>query len=101
MPLRILPHIARHRLEIKLGLLSSPAETIPTNHCVLVIIAHLFAGTGLQRQPRGWGDDVTTGVTQFMQKGTFRDNFNTNGGNGGAIANFGDISFSLRAIVRK
>lgn len=41
------------------------------------------------------------GLTQFMQKGTFTDNFNPNGGSGGAIANFGDITFSLRAIFRK
>lgn len=44
---------------------------------------------------------MTMGVTQFMQKGTFTDNFNPNGGNGGAIANFGDITFKLRAIFKK
>lgn len=38
---------------------------------------------------------------QFMKKGTFRDSFNPNGGNGGAIANFGDITFNLRGVFRK
>ena len=38
---------------------------------------------------------------QFMKKGTFIDNFNPNGGNGGAIANFGDITFARRGIFRK
>ena len=36
-----------------------------------------------------------------MKKGTFIDNFNPNGGNGGAIANFGDITFARRGIFRK
>lgn len=36
-----------------------------------------------------------------MKKGTFKDNFNVNGGNGGAIANFGDLTFDVRAVFQK
>lgn len=40
-------------------------------------------------------------LPQFMKKGTFMDNFDVNGGNGGGIANGGTLTFNLRAIFRK
>lgn len=36
-----------------------------------------------------------------MENGTFMDNFNSFGGNGGAVANFGDITFNVGVIFRK
>lgn len=38
---------------------------------------------------------------QFMKKVTFKDNFNPNGGEGGAIANSGDLTFNVRSIFHK
>lgn len=39
--------------------------------------------------------------TQFMKKATFKDNFNPNGGEGGAVANSGDLTFYVRSIFQK
>lgn len=36
-----------------------------------------------------------------MKKGTFIDNFNPNGGNGGGVTNSGQLTFNLRAIFSK
>ncbi|CAN0527267.1 unnamed protein product, partial [Ectocarpus sp. 12 AP-2014] len=36
----------------------------------------------------------------FARKGTFLDNFNPNGGNGGAVANFGDLTFNVRGVFK-
>lgn len=38
---------------------------------------------------------------QFMKKATFKDNFNPNGGEGGAVANTGDLTFYVRSIFQK
>ncbi|CAN0379514.1 unnamed protein product [Pylaiella littoralis] len=52
----------------------------------------------------GWNQDggalANHGTMQFMKKGTFKDNFNPNGGNGGGAANTGELTFNLRAIFR-
>ena len=39
--------------------------------------------------------------TQFKKKAIFKDNFNPNGGQGGAVANFGDLTFYVRSIFQK
>lgn len=38
---------------------------------------------------------------QFMSKATFKDNFNPNGGEGGGVANFGDLAFNVRSVFQK
>lgn len=44
---------------------------------------------------------VLIACNQFMKKATFKDNFNPKGGDGGAVANSGDLTFNVRSLFQK
>ncbi|CAM9959551.1 unnamed protein product [Pylaiella littoralis] len=57
-------------------------------------------GDGYEPSNEDGGALFNSGAMAFMKRGRFVDNFNTNGGNGGAISNFGDLTFNLEAVFK-